>query len=191
MGRINKISKPSWRIAFGSTMVISLFIAIYFIGGDIFKRKNGELQGNQEASCSTISLLGQQIPEFRLKDLDRNLIIDDRYLKERNLFVFFSPFDCSNCLGESKYWQMLYDRNLSNITVFGVVRNKDMNYLDRFRNSYYLTFPILIDADEVLFSKLSISQTPLKLVIDKSKSILKVDQSILKSYRDLYEFLCF
>jgi peroxiredoxin len=167
-------------------------ISLFTIWNFIWKRnevKHMDLQ-TKRVERPTFFFSEEKMPVFRLEDLEGNLIIfNDSNLKERNLFVFFSPLDCSSCLKEAIYWQLLYDRNLPNVAVLGIVQNSNLNQLHRFRSTYYLTFPILVDVDGLLFKELSISHTPLKLVVDKSRAILKADQSVFGSYGELFDFL--
>lgn len=166
-----------------------VFISLFTVWNFIWNHKEVNVQ-TKRVERPTFFFSGEKMPAFRLKDLEGNLIIfDNATMKERIFFVFFSPLDCSTCLKEAIYWQMLYDRNLPNVAVFGIVRDSNLNQLHRFRTTYYLTFPILVDIDGLLFKRLSISHTPLKLVVDKSRAILKADQSVFGSYGELYDFL--
>ena len=83
---------------------------------------------------------------------------------------------------------MFYEQNIPNVRVLGVVQTKNINYLHKFRTLYYLTFPIFIDKNGGLFTKLAISRTPLKILADKNGKILKIDQTVFENYNEFYDF---
>lgn len=179
------------------TIILKILLASVVILGVVYYLsavlRKGHSFGLQNTSVVTeVFISRKEIPACRLIDLDGNEVtINDQYLTGRNLFIFFSPRDCSTCLREAKYWQMFYEKNIPNVRILGVVQSTHLNYLQRFRTSYYLAFPIFIDKNATLFNELAISRTPLKILTDKNGKILKVNQTVFKNYNELHDFFDF
>jgi peroxiredoxin len=137
---------------------------------------------------SNSELLGKKIPYFKLRDVDGVKYWTNDQVVGKSLIIFIRSSDCADCLQESKYWQILYQRT-SGTRVLGVVEEQNLHALQRLRSTYYLTFPILNDQNGLLFHELNITHTPVKVLIDEKRVIRKLDSTVYVEEEDFFKFV--
>ena len=89
------------------------------------------------------------------------------------LFIFFSPYDCGECLLESNYWEEIHkDYTNNSFKVFAIANAPRKREISLFVKRRKLTFPILYDKDNKIKKFLKIARTPIKILINKNRKII-------------------
>ena len=123
--------------------------------------------------------VGSTKPSFELAALNGDVISSDKLNAQLTLLVFFSPDDCSACLLEAKLWRTIDQTYLnSEVMVLGITKAPVDNYkMTIFKRGKGIDFPILLDLEGQYTSRFGITNTPSKVIIDKSGKILDASAS--------------
>ena len=123
--------------------------------------------------------VGSTMPSFGLSALNGDVISSDKLNAQLTLLVFFTPNDCSACLLESKLWREIDQIYLnSEVMVLGITKAPVNTYkMTIFKRGKHIDFPILLDSEGQYTSRLGITNTPSKVIIDKSGKILDASAS--------------
>lgn len=87
------------------------------------------------------------------------------------LVVYFSYRSCQECMKESEWWNKLFmDLPHNELSVVGIIPGNEE--IEGIKSRYDILFPIFYDKDLVIARSLLISNTPLRIIIDKRGRIL-------------------
>jgi peroxiredoxin len=110
------------------------------------------------------------------------------------LLVYFSYRSCQECMRESEWWNKLFmDLPSNELSVVGIIPGNEE--IEGIKNRYNILFPIFYDKDLMIARSLLISETPLRIIIDKRGRILyraptsSVQSTHQNFYFDLIEIL--
>ncbi|WP_066175392.1 thiol-disulfide oxidoreductase ResA [Bacillus marinisedimentorum] len=115
--------------------------------------------------------VGDQAPNFVLEDMEGNKI-EMEELRGKGVFLNFWGTWCEPCKEEMPYMQSQYeiykDRG---VEIVAVNVSETKLAVNRFANTYGLTFPIVIDKGEVL-DAYGVNPLPTTFLIDKDGKIV-------------------
>lgn len=95
--------------------------------------------------------LGDQIPDFSLKDQDGNLLKISKYLGKKKLVIFFYPQDGSlNCTREACYFRDLSDVFEETDAVVIGISSQSVESHKEFAVGNRLNYTLLSDSDNVV-----------------------------------------
>ena len=126
------------------------------------------------AGCSKGgALVGQPAPEFSLADLKGNAVRLAN-LKGKVVFVNVWATWCEPCRQEMPGMQKLYDTLAGNdFTMLAVNSDQtDRGVVERFVQTYKLTFPVLPDPDLQVAGRYKVTGYPETFVIDRNGTIV-------------------
>ncbi len=96
------------------------FVLVSITCGGIVLVKNAVAPSRNSAASDHQLLKNRRtFPKYRLKDTESVLHASTDVEDRGRLYIFLSPWDCSNCLRESMYWQLLAKKHRA-IKVFAV-----------------------------------------------------------------------
>ena len=118
-------------------------------------------------------IIGKNFPLFELKSLSNKIYSEKNLSGIYILFIFFSPYDCGECLLESNYWEEIH-KNYSNnfFKVFAIANAPRKREITLFVKRRKLTFPILYDKDNKIKKALGIRRTPIKILLNQDNQII-------------------
>ncbi len=119
------------------------------------------------------ALVGQPAPEFSLADLKGNAVRLAN-LKGKVVFVNVWATWCEPCRQEMPGMQALYDALAgSDFTMLAVNSDQtDRSVVERFVQTYKLTFPVLPDPDLQVAGRYKVTGYPETFVIDRNGTIV-------------------
>ncbi|WP_078380130.1 thiol-disulfide oxidoreductase ResA [Sutcliffiella halmapala] len=123
--------------------------------------------------------VGDQAPNFVLTDLQGNeVMLSD--LKGKGVFLNFWGTWCKPCEREMPYMENQYRVFKDQGVEILAVNIQETNVaVERFKNRYGLTFPILLDKNDQVRQAYGIVPLPTTILIDENGKILKKDSGQL------------
>lgn len=120
-------------------------------------------------SCSRVSLTpGASAPEFSLPSLSGDLQGLKTFQGKTILLNFWSSW-CVPCMQEASEFEKLY-RELKNqdFIIIGIAVDDTLEAVQKFKNKFGLSFPLLLDSEGKVKKKYKINGYPETFLIDKS-----------------------
>ena len=92
------------------------------------------------------------------------------------LYIVFSTSDCGGCLSEAAVWDKLHQQfRAEGFQAVGIGHAQSKEDLDAFVRDEELTFPVHWDRDETVKGRLALDNTPYKILVDESGSVVLTD----------------
>jgi peroxiredoxin len=92
------------------------------------------------------------------------------------LYVVFSTSDCGGCLSEAAVWEKLHQQfNREGFQAVGIGHAERKENLDAFVRDEELTFTVHWDRDETVKGRLALDNTPYKIIVDETGSVVLTD----------------
>jgi thiol-disulfide isomerase/thioredoxin len=125
------------------------------------------------------NVLGQEIPDFRLVDLEGNFLTKEDL---KNKYVYINVFEswCGSCATETPILNET-QKNLKEV-VFIALTPANMKKAKHFKEKYGFDLPIFPDADE-LCKKLKVKHYPTHFFIDKDGVMKEISIRFYASYQ--------
>jgi len=155
-------------------VIIIAFILLYFIK-EYYSTDSTETipKTITKVDSSTITKIGQIVPEFQFSTLDGNeMNIND--LREKVVLLNFFATWCPPCMAEMPFlekdiWQKHKD---DEFILIALGREHSKTELDSFNLVKGFTFPIVADTGRAIFSKFATQNIPRNVLLDKSGKIV-------------------
>lgn len=93
--------------------------------------------------------------------------------KPYSLVVLFDPTSCGSCLGESALWNEIYAEG--KINIIGITNIQDTSELNTYIKDAGINIPVFQDKNSYVFSWISPTRVPMKILIDNNLNILSID----------------
>ncbi len=138
-------------IFLGALVILNLIVW----GVVLLKKSNPKKETVRQDPYIDINVDGVTLPSFKIgNDGKGNGLSSEDLSAKLNILIFFSFEDCATCLFEAEFWGLAAKLYPEDVKVFGIVDEKNDEYISDFIAEYGLTFPIIIDESEVLKKRL-------------------------------------
>ena len=161
----------------------TLFIVILLILNAFLLIQNYQLKNslsiNQEYLMLHIEAIKNnklKLPKIDIRNLNYMHVNLDSIINsnEYSLLVIFSPSDCGNCLEQEQIlWQDLAE--LQNVELLGISHHKYLNELKEYVYNENINFDVFQENDGKLIEWLHPLTSPLKILVDRNRNIVFVD----------------
>lgn len=101
-----------------------------------------------------------------------------------SIIVLFDPTNCGSCLGESVLWNEIYTEGKINIV--GITNIQDTSELKTYIKNAGINIPVFQDKNSYLYSWISPTRVPMKILVDNNLNILSIDY--IREGQDQREF---
>jgi len=123
------------------------------------------------AGCSSSSTQGVEVgdlaPDFQLQNLDGQTISLGN-LRGKPVLINFWATWCGPCRGEMPYIQEIYEEwTNKGLVVLTINMGESSSKAEEFRQSYNLSFTVLLDAKQDVAQKYNIQYIPTTFFLDK------------------------
>jgi len=147
---------------------------------------NLEMNSKTAVTESLNGLLKLNLIDTNNQSVDIKRLLSHQRLK---LFIFFSPKDCPSCLQEISLWNRI-NKKLP-IIVTGLIPHYNAKEVKIFAMNEGIEFEIWIDRVQKLFDWLDFSETPIKVLLDKSNKVVSITKSFLdpEIEKEYYKFV--
>lgn len=165
------MNKKQKRLVIRTVILLLLFSAIgYTLYANFFVSK--DLVG-----------VGDQAPNFVLENLEGNEVrLSD--LKGKGVFLNFWGTWCKPCEREMPYMENQYKVfKDQGVEILAINIQESNLVVERFKNKYALTFPILMDRTDQVRQAYGVVPLPTTFLIDENGKILKKDTGQLTEAR--------
>lgn len=145
----------------GAILLVLFAAVVYTLYLKFFNDKGPVTQGSMAPNFSLETLEGERV---QLKDY-----------RGKGIFLNFWGTWCKPCEKEMPFMEKGYNlfKN-QGIEILAVNIGESNLAVDKFKNRYGLTFPILMDRDSAVTGLYGISPIPTTFLIDKNGKVLKV-----------------
>lgn len=128
-------------------IIFSIVIANLIVWGYVLLIKKNRLQDTSVRNSSFGIIYNKiKMPFFRLKVEKGDVITLENLDAKLNILIFFNLEDCPICLFEAEFWgdvSHLYPGK--EVSLWGIITNKNPVKMKEFLESYRISFPILFD----------------------------------------------
>lgn len=126
-------------------------------------------------------------PDFKLTDLDKNIITLSNYRNKQPVILFFWTTWCPFCRKELKILNNMYPELLKEgLEVLAINVGEYTYKVENFAKTYKLTYKVLLDKDTTVTESYGILGVPTYILIDKQGNIrFKVNAFPKEEYKNL------
>ena len=161
-----KQSVQRWERTVLYLLVLALALLLGFIQWNLYQTRTP-----QPVELEPL-IIGMSLKEFSsipFATVTGETIILDDYFDQSGLLIFLHS-ECPYCQRDIPLWNLLAQET----KMLGVANVEDVAGSATFSQKYNLSFPILVDADGLLFSSLDIFFTPTKIAISSDLRVLQI-----------------
>jgi len=121
--------------------------------------------------------LGKILPHFSGRLISGQYIRTSEFSSNFILLIFFNQLDCPDCLIESIVWNSVHNSFPDSIVkVVGIANGISASHLIKYIKEKQFDFPVIYDKEDSLKSKLKITITPLRVILDRNFRILDIEK---------------
>lgn len=160
------------------SIILSVFVVAigYTLYINLFTEKN------------TILKVGDQAPDFVLKDLNGNNVKLSDY-RGKGVFLNFWGTWCKPCEREMPYMERQYQKfNNQGVEILAINIAESNIPVRKFVDKYHLSFPIPMDKDREVTKAYGIGPIPTTVLIDEKGKIVRKTSASL-SEKDIITFM--
>jgi peroxiredoxin len=152
---------------------LALVAAVVYLYGN-YKAQRRAIITNIDGSRTLLDF--SRLDDVRLFDPQSERPVGLTRTAPRQLFIFFSPGDCSSCLDEFRVWQELSKVYApSQLQIVGVIVKSSPAEAQDFFKTYSPNFDLYLDKESDVESKIGLPKaTPLKALVDERGRLLLV-----------------
>lgn len=112
-------------------------------------------------------------PDFTLNSLDGGTITLSNYRGDKPVVLDFFATWCPNCQRDMPVLSSLYDKYKDEIEVIGVNLQERESTVEKFRRSYNISFPIVLDPGRLASQSFNVFYTNIHVLINKKGEVVK------------------
>lgn len=151
------------------------------------KTESNDTEGDNDTIEVKPNVIKTKAPDFKLKDLNgKELSLSD--LKGKKVFLNFWATWCPPCKAEMPEIQKLYEETKdSDLVIVSVDIGEPLSEVKSFIDNNKYSFKVLLDSDQSVATKYSITAIPTSYFIDEDGNIISkksggMDIDAMKSY---------
>jgi peroxiredoxin len=147
MGSKNKMKK----IIINNLYILMAIISFIVLGIILIEKPNSKMKFLNKNPYRSIDLERITLPSFKIDgDFENDGLCSDDLNAKLNILIFFTFEDCSFCLFEAEFWSLTAKMFADDVKIFGIVNEKNDEYISSFIKEYDILFPIIIDVNDIL-----------------------------------------
>lgn len=126
-------------------------ISFIILGIILIEKPNSKMKILNKNPYRSIDLDMILLPSFKIDGGFKNdgFCSDDLNAK-LNILIFFTFQDCPSCLFEAEFWSYTAKMFADDVKFIGIVNEKNDEYISSFIEEYDISFPIIIDDNDIL-----------------------------------------
>ena len=185
-------------IGFFSFVILALGVFVYTLRADVYTYKSQADEYNNsllelDSMLVNPASISEQFAEYvdvLMPSAKLPYLNADGYLDIKpnsyhsHVYIVFSEWDCSISFQESDFWLDLYNMNINNVKVVGIVHGESSESVLKLIKQKGIDIPVAYDSSGVVFSSLDLrgkSLTPAKLFVDKSGMVRHLSKSTFRN----------
>jgi peroxiredoxin len=139
------------KIIINTLFILMAIISFIILGIILIDKPNSKMKIPNKNPYRSIDLARVLLPSFKIDGVFENdgFSSDDLNAK-LNILIFFTFEDCSSCLFEAEFWSLTAKMFADDVKFFGIVNKKNDEYISSFIEEYDISFPIIIDDNDIL-----------------------------------------
>jgi peroxiredoxin len=122
----------------------------------------------------SLTKIGDEAPSFKV-EVDKGVFKELKDYRGKLVMINFFATWCPPCAAElPRVQKEIWDKYKANpkFALMVIGREEDWKKLDPFKAKYHYTFPILPDADRLIFGKYATQAIPRNVIIDEDGKII-------------------